>query len=71
MTIVTSAFRDVSDFLRIQQGEARWWRDASIAYWQSLNGLALPANARRPERSLDYYRGLTFPEEPGHPHAPN
>jgi alpha-glucuronidase len=64
-------FADVGDFLRIQQGEARWWRDASIAYWQSLNGLPLPQDARPPERSLDYYRSLTFPEEPGHPHAPN
>ena len=64
-------FADVGDFLRIQQREARWWRDASLAYWQSLNGLPLPQGARQPEHSLEYYRGLTFPEEPGHPHAPN
>ena len=64
-------FGDVGDFLRIQQREARWWRDASLLYWQSLNGLALPQGARPPEHSLAYYQGLTFPEEPGHPHAPN
>jgi alpha-glucuronidase len=58
-------FADVSDYLRIQQHEARWWRDASLAYWQSLNGLELPAGTRPPEHSLDYYKALTFPEAPG------
>ncbi|MBO9519237.1 MAG: alpha-glucuronidase [Porphyrobacter sp.] len=58
-------FADVADFLRIQQQEARWWRDASIAYWQSLNGLGLPEGTCPPEHSLDYYRSLTFPEAPG------
>ena len=59
-------FDDVSDYLRIQQDEARWWRDASVAYWQSINGRALPAGARSPEHSLEHYRSLTFPEAPGH-----
>jgi alpha-glucuronidase len=58
-------FTDVAENLRIQQQEARWWRDASIAYWQSINGLGLPAGTRPPEHSLDYYRSLTFPEAPG------
>jgi len=58
-------FAQVSDYLRIQQQEARWWRDASVAYWQSLNGLALPDGARAPEHSLEHYRALTFPEAPG------
>lgn len=58
-------FAEVGDFLRIQQREARWWRDASIAYWQSLNGRALPEGVRPPEHSLDYYKALTFPEAPG------
>ena len=58
-------FADVADFLRIQQSEARWWRDASIAYWQSLNGLPLPQGTRPPEHSLAHYQSLTFPEAPG------
>ena len=58
-------FAQVGDYLRIQQREARWWRDASIAYWQSLNGLAVPDGARQPEHSLDHYRALAFPEAPG------
>jgi alpha-glucuronidase len=55
----------VTDFLAIQQDEARWWRDASLAYWQSLNGLPLPAGAEPPAHSLEHYRSLTFPEAPG------
>jgi len=55
----------VSENLVIQQREARWWRDASIAYWQSLNGLDLPEGAQPPAESLDYYRSLSFPEAPG------
>lgn len=51
--------------LAIQLEEARWWRDASIAYWQSVNGLPLPPGTRPPEHDLDYYRALEFPEAPG------
>ncbi len=58
-------FRAVTENLAIQQSEARWWRDASIAYWQSLNGLDLPAGAQPPAETLEYYRNLSFPEAPG------
>jgi alpha-glucuronidase len=55
-----------SAFLAIQEREAQWWRDASIAYWQSLNGLPLPAGYAPPEQSLAYYQSLSFPNAPGH-----
>ena len=58
-------FEAVAEFLKIQQNEARWWRDASIAYWQSLNGLALPAGTRKPAETLETYKARTFPEAPG------
>ena len=57
--------RAVGESLAIQRSEARWWRDASIAFWQSVNGLPLPDGVRAPEHSLEYYRGLEFPEAPG------
>src|SRR5690606_5421040 len=57
--------RDVTEYLAIQANEAKWWRDASLAYWQSLNGLDLPPGAAPPGHSLGYYRSLTFPEAPG------
>jgi len=58
-------YRQVADFLAIQQNEAQWWRDASIAYWQSLNGLPLPAGAAPPAHPLSYYQSLSFPFAPG------
>ena len=57
--------RAVSESLAIQQREARWWRDASIAYWRALNRLPLPDGVRAPVHDLDYYRSLEFPEAPG------
>lgn len=57
--------RAVTENLAIQMSEARWWRDASLAYWQSVNGRDLPPGTAAPAHELDYYRSLTFPEAPG------
>jgi alpha-glucuronidase len=57
--------REVAEYLAIQAREAKWWRDASLAYWMSINGLPLPPGAAAPEHSLEHYRSLTFPEAPG------
>ncbi len=52
-------------FLAVQQQEAQWWRDASIAYWLSLNGLPMPAGYAPPPQSLAWYQSLSFPDAPG------
>jgi len=59
-------FAAVSANLSIQAREAKWWRDASIAYFQSKSGLPLPAGIAPPEHDLDYYKSLQFPYAPGH-----
>lgn len=59
-------YQQVASFLAIQQQEAQWWRDASIAYWQSINGLPLPAGQAAPPHPLSYYQSLKFPYAPGH-----
>ena len=61
-------FRQVSDFLAIQHQEAKWWRDASIAYWQSVNGLPQPEGHVPPPHELAYYKNLSFPNAPGQGH---
>lgn len=58
-------FDEVSTFLAIQQKEARWWRDASIAYFKDVSGRPLPPDVASPPRPLSYYRGLSFPFAPG------
>lgn len=56
---------DVAAYLAVQEAEARWWRDACIAYFQSASGLPLPAGARPPERTLQEYKALRFNFAPG------
>ena len=58
-------FEKVSAFLQTQLREARWWRDACLAYFADVSGLALPEGVRQPEHSLEYYMQLSFPNAPG------
>ena len=60
----------VAAFLRIQVKEARWWRDACIAYFQTFAQQPLPEGYDAPEHSLDWYRALQFPDAPGHEARP-
>lgn len=43
-----------------QYREAVWWRDACIAYFQSVSGLPLPPGMRAPEHTLDHHKALQF-----------
>lgn len=56
---------EVAALLKVQQAEARWWRDASIAYFQSLSLRPLPVGHAAPARPLSWYRAQSFPEAPG------
>lgn len=55
----------VASFLAIQEQEAQWWRDASIAYFQEFSGRPLPPGEAPPAHALDYYQALEFPYAPG------
>ena len=59
-------YRQIAAFLAIQEKEAQWWRDASIAYFQSKSGLPLPPGFAPPQHPLEYYESLSFPYVPGH-----
>jgi alpha-glucuronidase len=58
-------FAETAELLAVQEREAKWWRDACLAYFQSVNGLALPPGAAPPERSLAEYRAIAFHYAPG------
>jgi alpha-glucuronidase len=58
-------FEKTRRFLAIQQREARWWRDACLAYFMERSGKSMPDGVRPPEHSLAYYRSLRFPYAPG------
>lgn len=57
---------EVAAYLAVQADEARWWRDACVAYFQSVSGLPLPAGARAPAESLPAYKSRQFKFAPGH-----
>ncbi len=63
-------YAQVAAFLAIQEREAQWWRDASIAYFQSLSQRPLPEGYSPPAHSLQYYESLYFPYVPGNPGVP-
>ncbi len=54
-----------ASYLAVQQREAQWWRDASLAYWMSVNGRALPAGVAPPPHPLAWYQAISFPHSPG------
>jgi alpha-glucuronidase len=58
-------FDQAATFLEVQEREAKWWRDASIAYFQSVSGRPLPAGTAPPAQTLDRYKAQSFPFAPG------
>jgi alpha-glucuronidase len=58
-------FAAVSSDLDRQVLEAWWWRDASIAYWQSLAKLPLPPGHSPPAHPLSWYQAVHFDRVPG------
>jgi len=56
---------EVRDFLAIQRKEAGWWRDASIAYFQSVSKRPLPPGHAAPPHDLDWYKAIRTPYAPG------
>jgi alpha-glucuronidase len=63
-------FAQVTAFLGRQESDAKWWRDASVAYWESFSKLPLPKGSPAPEHPLQYYKDICLPYVPGDPGAP-
>lgn len=57
----------VEAFLTIQAQEAKWWRDASLAYWMNVSGRLLPPGIAPPPHNLEHYKAIRFPHAPGQP----
>ncbi len=54
-------FEVVAKNLGIQEREAKWWRNAMLAYFQSKSGLAIPAGHPPLEHPLEYYESRQSP----------
>jgi alpha-glucuronidase len=56
---------EVAALLAKQHNEALLWRDASIAYFQSVSRLPLPAGVKPPPLTLEQYKAMRYPFAPG------
>ena len=43
----------VNEKLKIQESDARWWRDACVQYFGEFSGMPVPKEIEQPERPLD------------------
>jgi alpha-glucuronidase len=59
-------FAEEEAFLKIEQNEAQWWRDACIAYFQTFSKLPLLAGHAPPPHDVQYYEAINYPFVPGH-----
>jgi alpha-glucuronidase len=66
----TKRFNDVTGSLQTQHYEARWWRDACLTYFASLNKKAIPTGYSPPQQSLSFYQGLNCPSDATKPRCP-
>jgi alpha-glucuronidase len=60
-------FAETSAFLGIQEKEAQWWRDATLAYFQSISKRPFPVDIAPPGRTLQEYEAISVPYAPGNP----
>jgi alpha-glucuronidase len=60
-------FAETSAYLGIQEKEAQWWRDATLAYFQSISRRPFPEKVAPPARTLQEYEAISVPYAPGNP----
>ena len=58
-------FAKTAELLKVQLREAKWWRDACIAFFRAVSGLPLPDGVVPPEHPLSYYIQIDNPYAPG------
>jgi alpha-glucuronidase len=58
-------FNETETFLKIQEHEAVWWRDACLLYFQTFSRMPIPAQYEQPKHSLEYYRRIVNRYAPG------
>jgi alpha-glucuronidase len=58
-------FAKTSQLLEVQLREAKWWRDACIAFFRAVSGMPLPEGVAQPEHPLGYYMRIDNPYAPG------
>jgi alpha-glucuronidase len=52
-------YGEVSELLKIQHYEARWWRDACLQYFASVSGREIPSGYAAPAHNLQFYKDIS------------
>lgn len=60
-SVDAARFAETRNFLAIQEKEARWWRDASLLYFQTFSRQPIPARYEKPRHTLDFYQKIRCP----------
>lgn len=63
-------FGEVADFLQIQHYEARWWRDACLAYFGSVANKSIPQGYAPLSKTLAQFKALNCPSDVTKPRCP-
>lgn len=54
-------FDHTRTLLKMQENEARWWRDACVLFFGKYSEKPIPATFEKPNHSLEYYQSIPFP----------
>jgi alpha-glucuronidase len=58
-------YEETRAFLAVQEQEARWWRDASVLYFQTFSKRPIVDTCGPPAQSLDYFMSIDRRYVPG------
>jgi len=64
-SIDSERYEETRVFLKIQEAEARWWRDACVLYFQTFSNKPIPKECEQPDQGLDYYKSIVTRYVPG------
>jgi alpha-glucuronidase len=60
-------YAQTAAFLRIQENEAQWWRDACLAYFNTFSRRPFPEGYAPPPHPIDHYKSIVHIYVPGRP----
>ena len=58
-------YEETRAFLAIQEKEAKWWRDASVLYFQTFSKRPIEDSCGPPAESLEHYKSIDWRYAPG------
>ncbi|MBD8488019.1 alpha-glucuronidase [Echinicola sp. CAU 1574] len=64
-SIDNERYQHILSFMKIQEKEAKWWRDACLLYFQQFSKLPLPDAVEKPNKTLEDFKNYKPHFAPG------